>query len=230
MPNIINDLLRNLLTDLSSDRINHIPLDNLITSISTTLQHIITHNNNIESQLQHYEHKERLYKEIADKENYPLGFPIYDRLAKASYNNIRKHSVFELPSIDNVEITIEAYVRAMNKLREKIFQNHNNQLFNNYQQFDILDAYLWRMGKFSEGNLTLLMDKEDYKKFITNIGLNNKTKEEILKTIPSISSNDTNYFNKAVLRKMQQIGVSVFNGLSTKPYLTQLYNHWKKYF
>lgn len=61
MPNIINDLLRNLLTDLSSDRINHIPLDNLITSISTTLQHIITHNNNIESQLQHYEHKERLY-------------------------------------------------------------------------------------------------------------------------------------------------------------------------
>ena len=61
MPNIINDLLRNLLNDLSSDRIKHIPLDNLITSISTTLQHIITHNNNIESQLQHYEHKERLY-------------------------------------------------------------------------------------------------------------------------------------------------------------------------
>ena len=170
------------------------------------------------------------YTLIADKENYPLGFPIYDRLAKASYNKIRKHSVFELPSIDNVEITIEAYVGAMNKLREKIFQNHNNQLFNNYQQFDILDAYLWRMGKFSEGNLTLLMDKEDYKKFIANIGLNNKTKEEILKTIPSISSNDTNYFNKAVLRKMQQVGASAFTGLSIEPYLTKLYNHWAKYF
>ena len=61
MPDIINDLLRNLLNYLSSDRIKDIPLDNLITSISTTLQHIITHNNNIESQLQHYEHKERLY-------------------------------------------------------------------------------------------------------------------------------------------------------------------------
>lgn len=171
------------------------------------------------------------YTLVADKVNFPLGFPIYDRLAKASYKKIRKHNVFELPSIDNTEMTIEAYVKAMKKLRQSIFGNtYQQQLFEGYQQFDTLDAYLWRMGKFSEGNLTLLMDKEDYKKFIQNIGLNGKSKEDILSVISSIKPNDTNYFNKAVMENMKQVGANSFKGLAKEQYLTTLYNHWKKYF
>ena len=61
MPDIINELLRNLLNDLSSERIKLIPLQDLISSISNTLQIIINRNNNIESHLKRYEHKERLY-------------------------------------------------------------------------------------------------------------------------------------------------------------------------
>ena len=71
-----------------------------------------------------------------------------------------------------------------------------------------------------------IVDKDDYKQFIKNIGLSNKTKDDIVK----IDSPDTNYFNKAVLKQVQQVGASVFHGLSIEPYLTQLYNHWKKYF
>lgn len=167
------------------------------------------------------------YTLMADKGNYPLGFPIYDRLAKASYNKIRKYKVFQLPSIDDVELPIEEYVKAINKLRESIFSN-DELLFNGYQQFDILDAYLWRMGKFSDGNLTLLMNKEDYKKFIKNIGFANKSKKEILSIINS--SEDANYFNKGVVAQMKRMNTNSFKDLSIETYLTELYNHWEKYF
>lgn len=169
------------------------------------------------------------YVLMADKENYPLGFPIYDRLAKASYNKIRERKALHLPLIDNVELPIEEYVKAINKLRESIFLNFSkDELFNGYQQFDILDAYLWRMGKFSDGNLTLLMNKEDYKKFIKNIGFANKSKKEVLSIIDS--SEDANYFNKGVVAQMKRMNTNSFKDLSIETYLTELYNHWEKYF
>ena len=166
------------------------------------------------------------YTLMADKGNYPLGFPIYDRLAKASYKKLDKH--IKLKKSKNIEGNIEEYVGAMDELRQFIFDN-TNQLFNGYQQFDILDAYLWRMGKFSSGNLSLMMEKADYKQFIKNLGFDNKSKEDILLMFSSITKDD-NYFNKAVLKKMQQIGASAFNGLSIEPYLTKLYSHWTNYF
>lgn len=96
-----------------------------------------------------------------------LGFPIYDRLAisKNSINN----------SDDN--ICIEDYIKALNKLRKVIFSIEKDKLFKDYQQYDILDAYLWRMGKLDGGNYSLLLDRNDYQRFIKNLGLNNSTKD-----------------------------------------------------
>ena len=37
------------------------------------------------------------------------------------------------------------------------------------QQFDILDAYLWRIGKLTHGNYSLLFTKKDYETFFENV-------------------------------------------------------------
>ena len=112
------------------------------------------------------------YALLQDKKNYTLGFPIYDRLAKEAYpivckmlneKEIHKFSPIETP-------TIEDYVECLNQIRSKLFDNE--KLFLDHQQFDILDAYLWRMGKFEEGNFSLLLNKDEYWDFIKEIGLN----------------------------------------------------------
>jgi hypothetical protein len=147
------------------------------------------------------------YALLQNREKYPLGFPIYDSLAKEAYpivckmlneNEIHRFSPMTTP-------TIEDYVKCLNQIRSKLF--NDNELFTGYQQFDILDAYLWRMGKFEGGNLSLLLEQEEYKNFITTIGLNveevgsgkkyNKTMLEKIKKDREngiITENQYNYF------------------------------------
>ena len=84
MPNIINELLSNLLQDLSSEHARHLSSQDLITSISRTLQIIINHNNSIESDLKRYEHKERLY--IKQLFQYRLQREAYDNKLKEYIN------------------------------------------------------------------------------------------------------------------------------------------------
>ena len=111
------------------------------------------------------------YALLQNKETYPLGFPIYDRLAKEAYptvcNMLHIEDIFSLPSIDTP--FIEEYICCLDKIRVKLF--NNTELFLGYQQYDILDAYLWRMGKFEEGNLSLLLKEDEYRVFVKMIGL-----------------------------------------------------------
>lgn len=103
---------------------------------------------------------------------YPLGFPIYDSLAKEMYARVCQVLGVRHLSLSvqhSSEMTIDRYVTALWKLRDALFDD--KALYEGYQQFDILDAYLWRMGKFSEGNLSLLLSKKDYVKFIKNLRL-----------------------------------------------------------
>ncbi len=151
--------------------------------------------------------------------SYPLGFPIYDSLVKKMYSKVFKklnmgkmsHDIARLKSYD---CTIEDYVKALDVMRGAIF-GHTDALFlNQYQQFDVLDAYLWRMGKLESGNLSLLRNEVDYKKFITNIGL---------ASLPTTNI----YFDDEVKKKLQQVP-QPFAGTSVENVMNLLLEHWKK--
>lgn len=113
------------------------------------------------------------YVLLQNPKKYPLGFPIYDSLAIKMYPEVcKKFGIspqFTKGAADNNKLEIEKYISALNELRGAIFGN--DELYEDFQQYDLLDAYLWRMGKLDEGNYSLLFNKDDYEKFITNIGL-----------------------------------------------------------
>lgn len=112
------------------------------------------------------------------------GFPIYDSLAVASIpfafnilwpgtknsQNLKKLvKAFSSESSSQREIPISLYIEAMKTLCDGL--GLTNLTFPYFQKFDILDAYLWRMGKFSNGNLSLLLDKQGYEDVLTVLTL-----------------------------------------------------------
>lgn len=128
------------------------------------------------------------YVLLQNPSDYPLGFPIYDSLAIKMYPEVCKKVGINEPQKITESTSIKKYIELLNTLREKIFSNTN--LFNEYQQYDLLDAYLWRMGKLDEGNYSLLFNKDDYKKFITNLGLSAENVENYGKHISDVVNND----------------------------------------
>ena len=116
--------------------------------------------------------------------DYPLGFPIYDSLASRMYPIIaarlglkrQKYFISESKNLDTNtyenNLSIQDYISALDSIRKVLFTD--DLLLNGYQQFDILDALLWSMGKIDGGNISLLVNRKDYTKFIENLGLNAK--------------------------------------------------------
>ena len=184
------------------------------------------------------------YVLLQNPSEYPLGFPIYDSLAIKMYPKVCDKVGIEPQKITE-STSIEKYIELLNTLREKIFSNTG--LFNEYQQYDLLDAYLWRMGKLDEGNYSLLFNKEDYKKFITNIGLSAIDVENYGKHISDVVNNDNlveckktqdkngnvkyeyKYdFNKLVrYRCLKMKEEKILENVTNKDNMTAMINHWK---
>ena len=110
------------------------------------------------------------YQLAQEKEAFPLGFPIYDSLVIAVYPKICSW-IFNTENKLGSSSSIASYINSLNVLRSAIFNTEGIQLVYGIQQYDLLDAYMWRMGKMEEGNYSLLFDEEDYKRMICNIGL-----------------------------------------------------------
>lgn len=157
------------------------------------------------------------YELMQEPLRYPKGFPIYDRLAREAFPIVCR--MLKLKPVERLSQTpdIEPYIRCINQLRKELFDN--DETFNGFQQFDILDAYLWRMGKFNEGNLSLLLGREDYCRFISNIKLDASS---VGKALPSSE------FNERVLRAQAQVQ-RPFAGCSNEKYLTLLLRHWRTF-
>lgn len=96
-----------------------------------------------------------------------LGFPIYDSLAIEMLPKLSK--ILGVSAEFKNKDCIEEYVACLNALREALFGQDLNQRFERLQQFDILDAYLWRIGKLAHGNYSLLFTKKDYETFFENV-------------------------------------------------------------
>ena len=163
-------------------------------------------------------------------DKYPLGFPIYDSLAINMYPEVyknvkgtknRKFSKAKLA--DTKTISIKDYIEALNDLRVTIFGN-NEKLFDGYQQYDLLDAYLWRMGKLDKGNYSLLFIKREYETFVKNIGLKG------WKDSSADEKKQSDAFNKEVrARCVQKDTKEILKGLSNKC-MSALINHWKDFY
>ena len=159
------------------------------------------------------------YLLLQDVDSYPLGFPIYDSLAIESYPKVcsKAYSMNENQERKNIGASIKVYVSAINELREKIFGN--NEPWYGLQQFDLLDAYLWRLGKLENGNCSLLLDRKDYETFIINLGLAAYQVSEI----PLKSDK----FNDAVRDKCLGFEKDYIQGISNETFV-QLMKHWLK--
>ena len=185
------------------------------------------------------------YVLLQNPSDYPLGFPIYDSLAIKMYPKVCNKVGIEPQKITE-STSIEKYIELLNTLRKKIFGNTG--LFNEYQQYDLLDAYLWRMGKLDEGNYSLLFNKEDYKKFITNIGLSAIDVENYGKHISDVVNNDNlveckktqdkngnvkyeyKYdFNKLVrYRCLKMEEEKILENVTNKKNMAVMISHWKE--
>lgn len=106
------------------------------------------------------------YLLLQHSEKYPLGFPIYDSLALEQYPKLCKR--LGLKPRTNIKDDIDDYIDALDEVRQLLFDNNQKYTL---QQFDLLDAYLWRMGKLDSGNVSLLLSRKEYTQFIENIGL-----------------------------------------------------------
>ena len=107
------------------------------------------------------------YYTLLCDESDALGFPIYDSLAIEMLPKLSK--VLRVSAEFKNKDRIEEYVACLNALREALFGQDTNQRFERLQQFDILDAYLWRIGKLTHGNYSLLFTKKDYETFFENV-------------------------------------------------------------
>ena len=107
------------------------------------------------------------YYTLLCDESDALGFPIYDSLAIEMLPKLSK--VLGVSAAFQNKNSIEEYVACLNALREALFGKDTNQRFERLQQFDILDAYLWRIGKLAHGNYSLLFTKKDYETFFENV-------------------------------------------------------------
>lgn len=186
------------------------------------------------------------YELMQERERYPIGFPIYDRLAKEAYPTVRKmlgeKDFYSMPSLETPTIT--QYVACLTQLRKGLFDN--DKLFDGYQQFDILDAYLWRMGKFSDGNMSLLLERKDYARFIINLGMaaplekgktTRKENADYTRRLqaeydryypPRDGKNSKLDFNRLVLAHLLN-DKNPFGGTSTCDYMTRLLAHWREF-
>lgn len=134
-----------------------------------------------------------------------LGFPIYDSLVKEVLPTILLQTLgVEVKKTFLNSCTIEEFIQTVNLLRDAVFNNTTTRM-SCLQQFDILDAYLWRLGKIKNGNLSLLFTKNEYIKFVNNLGLSG----ESLKSVA---------FDKEVMRKCGTMPTNVIlNGIATAP-------------
>ena len=152
------------------------------------------------------------YLLMQDAKAYPLGFPIYDSLAIESYPKVC--SKVRLAERKSIGASIEAYVRAINELREAIFTDKKIRF--GLQQFDLLDAYLWWLGKFENGNHSLLLERKDYVSLINNLGLADDNFESVK-------------FNEAVKAKCMELKDRCLVGIKNAAFKAMM-KHWLMFY
>ena len=114
-------------------------------------------------------------------------------------------------------LDIDTFLKQVTALKDCLCISSN--IFNR-QLYDILDAYLWTMGKINGGNFSLIMSRKDYEIFIKNLGLDVYNQQN--------DNDDTEKFNKAVLDGCKvkiSKGESLFKGCDEEDFFDTLLEH-----
>lgn len=162
------------------------------------------------------------YCMMMDTKRYPLGFPIYDRLARESYRKVMSALGLKPQTAQTLQSgSIGEYISALNELREEIFGAGSTALFCGLQQFDILDAYLWWMGKLEGGNFSLLLTEGEYKMLINHV-----------KPTPPIKGDKSqkDKIDDQIAKALKDIGAAPFASIADpqrKKFLTAMIDHWR---
>ena len=162
------------------------------------------------------------YCMMMDTKRYPLGFPIYDSLARESYRKVMKAMELKPQTAQTLQSgSIGEYISALNELREVIFGKGSTALFCGLQQFDILDAYLWWMGKLEGGNFSLLLTEGEYKMLINHV-----------KPTPPIKGDKSREkkIDEQIAKALKDIGPAPFASIADplrKKFLTAMIDHWR---
>ncbi|MBQ1938993.1 MAG: hypothetical protein II362_02125 [Alistipes sp.] len=155
-----------------------------------------------------------------DRNKYPLGFPIYDSLALKEYPKLCKRLNVSHCANKDIKDDIDAYVAALDELRKVVFEGTSFEL----QQFDLLDAYLWRMGKVSEGNFSLLVNRAEYNQLIANLGL----VHYVSSTANEEEAKEDKQFASKVVAKCAELSADIIVKGISDIVLDALVKHWKK--
>ena len=162
------------------------------------------------------------YCMMMDTKRYPLGFPIYDSLARESYHKVMSALRLKPQTAQTLQSgSIGEYISALNELREEIFGKGSTVLFCGLQQFDILDAYLWWMGKLEGGNFSLLLTEGEYKMLINYV-----------KPTPPIKGDKSREkkIDEQIAEALKDIGAAPFASIADpqrKKFLTAMIDHWR---
>ncbi len=111
-----------------------------------------------------------------------IGFPIYDSLASYMYPIVCKYvyasgTPRKIVSVKTIDHLCD-YFLALDQLRISIGISYIGG--RSLQEFDLLDAYLWRMGKFNGNNFSLLLDKTGYTTLIGTAGAAGMTSSAVI--------------------------------------------------
>ena len=101
------------------------------------------------------------------KDKYPSGFPIYDSLAKESYVRVLAYMGEEAKTCPKgVGSSIVSYLKAIKALGVALWGSDEEYMKYKYsmQRFDLLDTYLWRLGKLNKASYSLLLPRGDFAK------------------------------------------------------------------
>lgn len=107
-----------------------------------------------------------LFRQYKDK--YPSGFPIYDSLAKESYARVLAYIGEEKAKTcpRGVGSSIVSFLKAIKALGIALWGSDEEYMKYEYsmQRFDLLDTYLWRLGKLNKASYSLLLPRGDFAK------------------------------------------------------------------
>ena len=106
-----------------------------------------------------------LFRQYKDK--YPSGFPIYDSLAKESYARVLTYMGGKVKTCPKgVGSTIVSYLKGIKALGLVLWGSDEEYVGYKYsmQSFDLLDTYLWRLGKLNKASYSLLLPRGDFAK------------------------------------------------------------------
>lgn len=142
-------------------------------------------------------------------------FPIYDSIACEMYPLVWKYSGFS-EKMPRLKVTIDGkimgaetmvrFVQGVNLLIAKL--DHKNL------NYDLLDRFLWFVGKIRRGNLSLILTREQYEDVI------NKTRQDCHISKENIS---TEYFN------IDKVNIENFEYIKNNKLLNEFFEMAKLY-